>query len=346
MFSLFDNNKVFLIGEIGVNHNGKIENAFKLIDVAKDAGMDAVKFQTSIPHKSKIKSAPFAQYQKDNTEYKSSYEMSLKLTLSDEEHYNLKKYCDEKDIIFLSTGFISESVDLLEKVGVPAFKIPSGEITNYPLVRHIAEKNKPIILSTGMADLFEIDRCYNYIREINNQSVAILHCVSLYPTEFDLLNLNFITTLRSIYGDIIGFSDHTLGIEASVAAAALGARVIEKHITLGKNMEGPDHKASLEPHELIQLVSCIRNVEKGLGKRYKEVSIKEKEMRTIARKSIVSNADIKKGERFNRRNTGIKKPGAGISPEYYDIIIGRKATKDIVGDILLTWDMVGSIDEG
>lgn len=338
-----DTKGVYIIGEIGVNHNGDMLIAKKLIQNAKNSGVNAVKFQSVKPEKTKIKAAPFAKYQQENVSYKSSFEMSMKLRLSYENHKELIKYCEELGVTFFSTGFDEDSVDMLDNLGVQFHKIPSGEINNFKLIKHIALKNKPIIISTGMAELYEIDECIKYIRGYNNSNLTILHCVSLYPTDFEKLNLNFIKTLKHLYDAKIGFSDHTLGIEASIAAVALGAEVIERHITLDKTMEGPDHKTSLNPEELKLLVQSIRNIEKALGSESKVVCEEELEMRKISRRSIVVEKSIKLGERFSKENISIKKPGTGISPKYYEVILGRKATKNLNKDNILTWEMVGEL---
>ena len=339
----FDKNRVFIIGEIGVNHNGDMDIARELIDMAKEAGVDAVKFQSFNPEKIKIKSAPLAQYQQENTTFISSFAMSMKLKLSYEDHIQLKKYCDHKQVEFISTAFDRDSADLLEQLGVNYHKIASGELTNWPLVKHIAQKNKPIILSTGMADLDEIVRCVSLIKQFNNREIAVLHCVSLYPADFNTLNLSFIKTLEAVFGSPIGYSDHSLGAEAGIAAVAMGARVIEKHITLDKNMEGPDHKASLSPEELRYYVQCIRNIEKAMGTSLKTMDDKELQMRNISRKSIVVEKDICAGDIFGWDNLSIKKPGTGIAPEYINIILGRRAMHDLLIDTILEWNMVGSV---
>ncbi len=335
-----DGEHVFIIAEIGVNHNGNVLTAMKLIDEAKSAGADAVKFQSYNPENTKIRNAPFADYQKSDL-YKSSFEMSKKLMLSEENHLLLKKYCDDLGICFLSTGFDYANIDLLDRIGVPYHKIPSGEIDNYPLLEYVAKKNKPIILSTGMADLSEIDEAVRFIRKFNDHHLVILHCVSLYPAGFSYMNLNFINTLKAAFDATIGFSDHTTGYEADIAAVTLGARVIEKHITLDKNQSGPDHMASLIPCELREMVKAIRNIEIALGTGVKIVGDEEIKMRKIARRSIVTGSEIKKGDRFNMINLLIKRPGDGIPSRFLEQIIGRVATQDIANDIQLTWDVIG-----
>jgi N-acetylneuraminate synthase len=339
-------NHVYIIGEIGVNHNGDMTIAKRLIKAAKEAGVDAVKFQSFNPEKTKIKSTPYASYQKENSKYKSSFEMSMNLKLSYEDHIELKEYCDQVGVEFLSTGFDNDNVDILEELNVRYQKIPSGEINNFPLIKYIAQKQKPIILSTGMAELSEIDECIRFIRLYNNEELIILHCISLYPTDFDKVNLNFIKTMQEAFDATIGFSDHTLGIEACIAAVALGAKVIEKHITLDKSMDGPDHKASLDPTELKQMVSAIRNIEKALGSKYKTVCTEELEMRKVSRRSIVANRSIKKGEVFTEENLAVKKPGTGISSKYLDLILGRVAAKNILQDELIMWDGIGEMRNG
>jgi N,N'-diacetyllegionaminate synthase len=336
-----NDNHVYIIGEIGVNHNGDMDIAKKLIEVAKESGVDAVKFQSFNPEKTKIKATPYASYQEKNSQFSSSFEMSMKLKLSPEDHVVLKKYCDEVGVDFLSTGFDNDSVDILESLNVRYQKIPSGEINNFPLIKYIAKKQKPIILSTGMAELSEIDECVRFIRQYNDKELIILHCISLYPTDFDKVNLRFIKTLQETFDATIGFSDHTIGIEADIAAVALGAKVIEKHITLDKSMAGPDHKASLNPTELSNMVSSIRNIEKALGSKFKTVCPEEIEMRKVSRRSIVANKNISKGEVLSEDNLAVKKPGTGIPAKYLEIIIGRICTRDLVKDEILTWNMVG-----
>lgn len=340
-----ENQSIYLIGEIGVNHNGQVEIAKKLIDKAKESGLNAVKFQSFDPEKTKTRKSPFADYQKENSGDESAFEMSKKLKLSYEAHIELKEYCDKVNIDFLSTGFDNDSVDLINDLGVKFLKIPSGEVTNFPLIQYVAKKNKPMILSTGMSELDEIDKAVQLIKKYNNKELFILHCVSLYPTRYEELNLNFIKTLKSIYGAKVGFSDHSLGIEAGIASVALGAKMIEKHITLDKNMKGPDHKTSLEPEELKQFVTSIRNIEKSLGDKLKRVNDREKEMRKVSRRSIVIEKNISQDGIFTSENLSIKKPGTGISSKYLDIILGRKATKNLERDSILDWDMVGEITD-
>lgn len=338
--------KVFIIAEIGVNHNGDIDIAKKLIDVAKNAGVDAVKFQSYSAEKEKIRNAPLAEYQKQNTDFQDAFEMSKKLQLSIEEHLEIKRYCDKVGIEFFSTCSNFEYVDLLEELEVNYYKISSNETNNFPLLKYTAEKNKQIILSTGMSTLYEIDECVEFIRQYNDKKLTILHCVSLYPTDFEELNLNFIKTLKQIYSDcIIGFSDHTIGSEASIAAVALGAKVIEKHITLDKNMKGPDHKSSMDPDELRKFVNSIRNIEKSLGSNQKVLSKREKEVRDVSRKSIIANKRISKGEVFNEENLCIKKPGTGMPANYLNLLLGREATIEIKEDTLISWNMVGCLKD-
>lgn len=329
----------FIIAEAGVNHNGDIEVAKRLIDVAVETGADAVKFQTFNVDDLVTKNAPKAKYQQETTDEKESqYKMLKKLELSKEEHLILKEYCQQKNIIFMSTPFDFSSVDLLEEIGIQAFKVGSGDLTNLPLLEYIAQKNKPIILSTGMSNLGEVEEAVNTILDTGNKDLILLHCVSNYPTEFKDVNLRAIQTLGNAFKLPVGYSDHTPGIEIPIAAVAMGAKVIEKHFTLDKNMEGPDHKASLNPEELKEMVKSIRNVEKSLGDGIKRCMDSEKDTRKVARRSLVAKRDLKAGEVLTEDNIGIKRPGTGIKPKYYNKITGHKINKDIYHDTLFQWE--------
>ncbi|SDY17916.1 N-acetylneuraminate synthase/N,N'-diacetyllegionaminate synthase [Evansella caseinilytica] len=335
-------NGVYIIAEIGVNHNGSVAAAKKLVDIAADAGADAVKFQSGHPKNTKIKAMPFADYQQSRVKADSSYEMSMGLMLSYEDHVQLKNYCTAKKIEFLSSPFDLPSVDWLEKLGVKMIKIPSGELTNTPLLLKIADQNKPLILSTGMADIGEIAGAVQRLRKVNDKPLAILHCVSLYPTPYEKLNLAFIRTLKAVFPEhIIGFSDHSLGIPAAVAAVALGAKVIEKHLTLDKQLEGPDHQASLAPDEFRELVRSIRFTELALGSPQKMLSQEELAMRQLSRRSIVTARPINEGEVFTVTNLAVKRPGTGIPPGCLEIILGRKAVQTLSADCILRWEHVG-----
>ena len=326
-------NKVFIIAEAGDNHNGKIDLAFKLVDNAKEAGADAVKFQTFKTEEIICKNAQMAEYQKKNLGIEETqFEMVKKLELSFDEFKELKKYCDDKGIQFLSTAFDIPSAEFLNNLDLPLFKIPSGEITNLPLLRKINSFKKDIILSTGMANLDEIQAALYVLKDCR---VSLLHCTTEYPCPYDSVNMNAMLTLKEIFGLEVGYSDHTKGIEIPVMAVSMGAKIIEKHFTLDKNMEGPDHKASLEPDELKDMVSAIRNVEKAFGSGVKEPQDAEKKNIDIARKSIVARCDIKKGETFTEENLTTKRPGNGISPMRWDEFIGTVAMKDFKVDELI-----------
>lgn len=323
--------RTFIIAEAGVNHNGSISIAKKLIDVSSDAGSDAVKFQTFKAERLVCKSAAKADYQKKTTDAdESQFDMIKKLELNEDAHKELMDYGKDKGIIFLSSPFDLESIDLLNKLGIEIFKIPSGEITNLPYLRKIGRLKKKVILSTGMADLGEIGNAINVLTEygMRKDDITVLHCNTEYPTPFEDVNLNAMLAIRDAFKVKVGYSDHTPGIEAPVAAVALGAAVIEKHFTLDKNMKGPDHKASLEPDELKAMVHAIRNIEKALGNGIKKPSSSEMKNIQVVRKSIVAAKDIKKGETFTDDNITVKRPGTGISPLKWDGIIGKAAIKD------------------
>lgn len=330
--------KTFIIAEAGVNHNGSLELAKKLIDVASEAGADAVKFQTFQAKNLVSKNAQKADYQKQTTDQnESQFEMIKKLELSEAMHYELIAYCQQKNIMFLSTPFDHDSIELLNKLGLEIFKIPSGEITNLPYLRHIGSLNKQVILSTGMANLGEIEAALNVLTQAGTakEKITVLHANTEYPTPMQDVNLKAMQTIGQAFDIAVGYSDHTLGIEVDVAAVALGASVIEKHFTLDKTMEGPDHKASLEPDELKAMVSAIRNIEQALGSSIKQPSPSESKNKPIARKSLVAKTAIKQGETFNAENLCIKRPGHGISPMRWDEIIGTKAQRDYAEDELI-----------
>lgn len=325
----------FIIAEAGVNHNGSLELAKKLIDVASEAGADAVKFQTFQAKNLVSKNAQKAEYQKQTTDQnESQFEMIKKLELSEAMHHELIAYCQQKNIMFLSTPFDHDSIELLNKLGLEIFKIPSGEITNLPYLRHIGSLNKQVILSTGMANLGEIETALNVLTQAGTakEKITVLHANTEYPTPMQDVNLKAMQTIGQAFDIAVGYSDHTLGIEVPIAAVALGASVIEKHFTLDKTMEGPDHKASLEPDELKAMVSAIRNIEQALGSSIKQPSPSESKNKPIARKSLVAKTAIKQGETFNAENLCIKRPGHGISPMRWDEIIGTKAQRDYAED--------------
>ncbi len=331
----------FIIAEAGVNHNGSVEMAKKLIDTAKEAEVDAVKFQTFKTEEIVTKSAKKALYQKETTGLEESqYEMLKKLELKEDDLKELASYAEKRGIIFLSSPFDEESADLLEQLKVPVFKVGSGEITNFPLLKHIAKKEKPIILSTGMATLGEVEEALNVIRSEGVEKVILLHCVSNYPAMIENVNLRAMETLKQAFKLPVGFSDHTLGITASIAAVALGACVIEKHFTLDRNLLGPDHKASLEPDELKEMVKTIRDVEKALGDWIKRPTINEEEIKKIARRSIIAKIGISEGTVITEDMLDIKRPGTGIEPKYFNSVIGMRAKKDIKKSAIVTWKMI------
>ena len=332
-------NRVFIIAEAGVNHNGKLELACKLVDVATEAGADAVKFQTFKPEKVVGRFAEKAKYQKKTTDAaESQLDMIKKLDLGYEAFVELKKYCEKKGIIFLSTPFDLDSIEFLDQLGLDIFKIPSGEITNLPYLRKLGSLNKQVIMSAGMADLKEVKEALDVLVSCgtDREGITILHCNTEYPSPFEDVNLKAMLSIRDELGVRVGYSDHTLGTEVSVAAVAMGAEVIEKHFTLDKNMEGPDHKASLEPDELKAMVQAIRNIEKALGNGIKKPSPSELKNKLIVRKSIVSARDIRKGELFSEENLTVKRPGTGISPMRWDEIIGQKAERNYKADELIS----------
>jgi len=329
---------VFVIAEAGVNHNGSVELAKKLIDVAVDAGADAVKFQTFKASKLVSKNAQKAAYQKETTDAEESQlEMIRKLELDLSTHHELMDYCQSQNIMFLSAPFDHESIDMLHDLGLEIFKIPSGEITNLPYLRHIGSLDKEVILSTGMADIGEIEDAMDVLMEAgtHKEKITVLHANTMYPAPMEDVNLKAMLTIGKTFDVKYGYSDHTLGIEVPVAAVAMGASVIEKHFTLDKTMKGPDHKASLEPDELKAMVSAIRNIEMALGSGIKKPSKSERPNMEIARKSIVASQPIHKGETFSEENLAVKRPGNGISPMRWDEILGQKAQRDYAEDELI-----------
>ena len=333
-----NNKSIIIIAEAGVNHNGSIELAKKLIDIAAEAGVDFVKFQTFKAETLVTQTADKAEYQKEitNTD-ESQFEMIKKLELDRKTHEELIDYCKIKDIQFLSTAFDQDSIELLAELNIPLFKIPSSEITNLPYLRYIGKMGKPIIMSTGMSTLDEVHNALNILIEsgAKKDKITILHCNTEYPTPMEDVNLKAMITIRDELGVNIGYSDHTLGIEVPIAAVALEATVIEKHFTLDRNMSGPDHAASLEPEELKAMVTAIRNIEKAMGDGIKKPSSSEIKNMPIARKSIVAKNSIKKGELFTKDNLTVKRPGTGISPMEWDVLIGKKANKNYDVDDLI-----------
>jgi N,N'-diacetyllegionaminate synthase len=330
--------RTLIIAEAGVNHNGDLALARKLIDVAAEAGADLVKFQTFSADRLVTRTAAKADYQNRTTDSKESqHEMLRRLELTAEMHKELIAHCAARGIGFFSTGFDIESVDLLVGLGQDRFKIPSGEITNLPYLRHIGRMGKPVILSTGMAEMDEIQAAIDALEAAGTPraNVKVLHCTTEYPTPMVEVNLRAMLSIQKAFGVEVGYSDHTRGIEVAIAAVALGASVIEKHFTLDRNLPGPDHKASLEPEELKAMVVAIRNIELALGDGVKRLTPSEAGNRSVARKSLVASRAIRKGEVFSVENITVKRPGTGISPMRWDIVIDRRAPRDFSHDELI-----------
>lgn len=331
---------VLIIAEAGVNHNGSVETAKRMIDKAVEAGADVIKFQTFKSEKLVSKSAKQAEYQKRNianAENDSQLDMLKKLELTESDHNELMDYCAKKQIRFFSTAFDMESIDYLHSLHVGLWKIPSGEITNYPYLKKIAQFGEPVILSTGMCEMEDVEAALKVLTDngLNKDKISILHCNTEYPTPFKDVNLLAMNELKERFGVKVGYSDHTKGIEVPIAAVALGAEIIEKHFTLDRNMEGPDHKASLEPDELTAMVSAIRNIELALGDGHKTISESERKNIAVARKSIVAAKNIKAGEVFNEFNLTVKRPGNGVSPMKWENVIGKVSKKDFQEDELI-----------
>ena len=327
----------FIIAEAGVNHNGDIKLARKLIDVAVRASADAIKFQTFKAEELVTEAAEKAAYQKETTGSKESqFEMLKKLELSEKDFRQLFNYAQKKGIIPLSTPFDKWSVDFLDELGVPAFKIGSGEITNLPLLQHIAGKRKPVILSTGMSTLEDVTEAITVLQEKGTGEIALLHCVSCYPSRAEDTNLRAMETLRSAFNLPVGLSDHSVGIHIPIAAVALGACIIEKHFTLDKNLPGPDHSASLEPDELKEMVEAIRDVEHALGDGIKRPTLSEEETRKAARRSLVARTNIPAGTLITGEMLDIKRPGTGLEPKQINLVIGKKAKKRIARGEVIT----------
>ena len=331
--------KVLIIAEAGVNHNGSIELAKKLVDAAALAGVDYVKFQSFKAENLVSKDAKKAEYQQINMADgdDSQFTMLKKLELSPEQHIELIAYCNEKGIKFFSTAFDLESIDFLASLKLGLWKIPSGEITNYPYLKQIALKKEPVILSTGMCDMTDIDNAIQVLLKfgVTKEQITVLHCNTEYPTPMHDVNLNAMQTIADKFEVNIGYSDHTKGIEVPIAAVALGATIIEKHFTLDKTMEGPDHKASLEPQELIAMTTAIRNIEMALGSGEKKVTSSEINNKSVARKSIVASQYIQVGDVLTESNLTVKRPGTGISPMLWENVLGTKATKSYQPDELI-----------
>lgn len=331
---------VLIIAEAGVNHNGSIDMAKQLVDKAVEAGVDIIKFQTFKAEKLVSKSAKQAEYQKKNIGNDaddSQYNMLKKLELSKHDHHTLIEYCQERGIKFFSTAFDMESIEYLHSLKLGLWKIPSGEITNYPYLKKIAQYGEPVILSTGMSELSDIESAINTLIKngLKREQISLLHCNTEYPTPYEDVNLMAMQEIKEKFYLEVGYSDHTKGIEVPIAAVALGASMIEKHFTLDRDLPGPDHKASLEPEELKAMVSAIRHIEQALGDAHKTVSTSERKNIAIARKSIVAACSIKKGELLTEQNLTVKRPGTGITPMRWEEVIGTKAIKDFSEEDLI-----------
>lgn len=328
--------RVFIIAEAGVNHNGDMKLAERMVEAAAAAGADAVKFQTFSVDRLMVKNSPKAAYQLNNTNIdESQYAMLKRLELSSGQHEALQKCCREHDIMFLSTPFDLDSIELLEGCSMKVYKVPSGEITNYPYLKKIGSLHKEVILSTGMSDINEVQDAVAVLKDSGSGKIFLLHCNTQYPTPMKDVNLRAMVTMGEQLGLPVGYSDHTLGIEVPIAAVTMGATVIEKHFTLDRNLEGPDHKASLEPWELLQMVQAIRNVEIAMGDGVKRVTSSERENRVVARKSIVAGRRIAAGEIFTEENLTVKRPGTGITPMRWNQVLGLQAKRGFAKDEII-----------
>jgi len=331
-------NKILIIAEAGVNHNGDISLAKLLIDVAAEAGADLVKFQTFNADRLVTRTAKKANYQKQTTDgAESQHEMLSRLELTEAMHLELIAHCEMRNIGFLSTGFDIEGINLLSNLGQECFKVPSGEITNLPYLRHIGELRKKIILSTGMSTFGDIEAAIEVLENAGTPraKITVLHCTTEYPTPMAEVNLRAMQTIHTAFGTAVGYSDHTQGIEVSIAAVAMGAAMIEKHFTLDRNLPGPDHQASLEPAELMAMVRAIRNIELALGDGIKRLTPSEIKNKPVVRKSLIASRNIKAGESFTVENITTKRPGTGISPMRWDEVLGSIAPRDFLMDELI-----------
>lgn len=322
-------NKVYIIAEAGVNHNGSLQLAYELCDKAKDSGVDAVKFQTWVTERIICKDTKMADYQKENLGVDDSqFDMLKKLELTYEDFALIKEYCDKIGIEFLSTGDTEDDINYLVNLGMGKIKLGSGDITNIPFLRFIGGLKLPVIISTGMCNLSDVAIAYNVLREVGAEDITVLHCTTNYPCPMDEVNLRAMQTMKDAFKCKVGYSDHTMGTEIPIAAVAMGAEIIEKHFTLDRNMEGPDHKASLEPQELKYMVDCIRNIEVALGDGIKKPNASEVEISKVVLKSIVAKAAVKKGDTLTSDNITIKRAGSGIPAAHWDMIVGTKAHHD------------------
>lgn len=333
--------RCLVIAEAGVNHNGCLQRALQLVDVAAEVGADAVKFQTFRADKLVTRNAPKAEYQKQATgDDESQYDMLKQLELSEEDHLHLIARCHERGVMFLSTPFDETCGDLLDRVGVDAFKIPSGEVTNLPYLAHLAAKQRPMIVSTGMCNLAEVEAAVDVIEEAGNQHIILLHCVSNYPADPADVNLRAMHTMQAAFSTPVGYSDHTLGTAVGVAAVALGACVVEKHFTLDRNLPGPDHKASLEPHELQSFIEQVRAVEAALGTGRKKPAASEANTASVARKSLVAACDLPAGIILRPEHVTARRPGTGLPPAMRPHLLNRRVCHDVPAGSLITLEML------
>lgn len=333
--------RCLLVAEAGVNHNGNLDMALQLVDKAAEAGADVVKFQTFIAEKNISPLAPKADYQLKTTgAAESQLDMAKKLELSFDAFRRLFAHCRQRGVLFLSTAFDYESADFLEELGVVAFKVPSGEITNLPFVEHLACKGKPLIISTGMSTLDEVRAAIEVVKQAGNERFVLLHCVSNYPADPADANLRAMKTMEQAFHVPVGYSDHTPGIDVSLAAVALGACLIEKHFTLDRSLPGPDHAASLSPEDLVRLVRGIRVVESALGAGLKVPAVSESNTVSVARRSLVAVQIIEAGTVVTARMIGIMRPGTGLAPALLGQVVGRVAAKDIAKGTLISWDLL------
>ena len=332
------NARSIFIAEAGINHDGDVEKAKKMIDVAVDAGADYVKFQSFKADKLVTPNALTSTYiDKGSYKGESFKDLLTRLELTEDQHIELKEYCDSKNISFLSTAFHEKSFDFLLKLGIDVVKVASGDLTNLPFLRYMAKAQLPMIISTGMATLGEIEEAITAVTSQNNNKIILMHCISWYPADIETTQLFYMKTLKTAFGFPVGYSDHTLGATMSIAARALDAVVIEKHFTLNAREFGPDHSASIEPEEMKHLVKSIREVEQGLGSSVRFFSDKELGQRKVHRRSLVVKSSLKKGDVISLYNLTVKRPGTGIAPKYYDFVIGRKVVRDIETNELLSW---------
>jgi len=331
----------FIIAEAGVNHNGNVALAFDLIDAARDAGADAVKFQTWITEKLTLPDTKMADYQRQNVgQDQTQFEMIRKLELRHADFAALKAHAAAKGILFFSTPDEEDSADFLDRLGVPLFKLGSGEVTNLPYLRYVGAKGRPVILSTGMSNLGEVEAAVDAIRGTGNQALVLLHCVSDYPAQPADCNLRAMHTLRAAFGCPVGFSDHTLGSDVALAAVALGACVLEKHLTLSRDLPGPDHRASLEPHEFAAMVRAVRTVESALGSGIKQPAEVEIKTRQVVQKSLVTTRPVRQGERIEADAVALRRAGGGLPPHFLGVVVGRHAKRDLAANQLIELDML------